>query len=192
MIRIGDRLERSLDAPTAMKHTPTSLRLAAALSVALLAPQVSAADSLATGFSGYIAAAEGFVSALDDGTDPASLAPTLSGLASDAEAMIEPFSARHPACADYLQAARGLSHAWAALSLEDIERDYHHDGALPKIADANERTLCYQMKDLLVHPLTALRLLAEPTLDRAQLRHEIVEVLAHGKALQALGAASGL
>jgi len=173
-----------------MTHAPASFRLAAALSVAMLAPPALASDSLVSDFSRYIEVAEGVVSALDDGVDPASLAPTLSGLARDAEAMVAPFSTRHPACAPYLQAARGLSDRWAALSLEAIERDYHHDGALPTISDADERTLCYQMKDLLVHPLTALRLLAEPTLDRAQLRHEIVEVLAHGKALQALAAAS--
>jgi hypothetical protein len=45
------------------------------------------------------------------------------------------------------------------------------------------------MPDLLVHPLTALRMLGEPEVDRAGITHEITEVVAHGRALQALEAA---
>lgn len=171
--------------------TPTSKTtlLAAALAAALLVPAPAVGDPLAAGLQNYIDAAEGFVTALDGGAEPSSLDPTLAGLVDEAEGLLAPFSAQHPACASYLQAASRLTGSWAQLSLDAIERDYHHDGALPPIADANDRTLCYQMKDLLVHPLTARRLLAEPSLDRSQLRHEIVEVLAHGKALQALAAA---
>ena len=83
----------------------------------------------------------------------------------------------------------GLRESWSTLSIERIEADYHHDAALPRIASAGDHGLCYQMKDLLVHPLTALRLLREPVVDRATLSHEITEVVAHGRALQALSAA---
>ena len=58
--------------------------------------------------------------------------------------------------------------------------------ALPPIEDASTRAVCYQMKDLLVHPLTALRLLREEAPDAAAVRHEVVEVVAHSQALAAL------
>ena len=79
----------------------------------------------------------------------------------------------------------------ASLSIDTIERDYHHDAALPKPAHEGNRALCYQMKDLLVHPLTALRLLREQPVDVDSIRHEIVEVIAHGRALAALMNAGG-
>ena len=152
---------------------------------ALLAAAPFAATA-GEGYAAYIDGAEKVVAALQAGAEPASQTAALQDLADNANDLIDPFVARHPACAAYLQAARALRSRWESMSVEQIEADYHHDGVLPGIADPRDRALCYQMKDLLVHPLTALRLLRETPVDRASVEHEIVEVVAHGKALQAL------
>jgi hypothetical protein len=145
------------------------------LSVLLALTPLSAFAS--EGYAAYIDGAEQVVAALQSGADPTSQAAALQDLADNANGLIEPFVARYPTCGGYLQAARALRSRWESMSLEQIEADYH---------DPRDRALCYQMKDLLVHPLTALRLLRETPVDRASVEHEIVEVVAHGKALQAL------
>ena len=138
------------------------------------------------GYAAYIAGAEQVVAALQSGADPATQTAPLQDLADNANNLIDPFVERYPTCGAYLQAARALRSRWESMSLAQIEADYHHDGVLPAVADPRDRALCYQMKDLLVHPLTALRLLRETPVDRASVEHELVEVVAHGKALQAL------
>lgn len=150
----------------------------------LLAHNANAAP-MDDGFDAYLAESRAVVAAIDAGQARAQ-GPALAALAKKADGMVAPFVARFPVCADYLQATQALSAAWSSLSLEQIEADYHKDGALPKIENAQDRALCYQMKDLLVHPLTGLRLLQEPELDVASLRAEIDEVIAHGGALKAL------
>ena len=40
------------------------------------------------------------------------------------------------------------------------------------------------MKDLVVHPATALALLNQPEVDREQVRHEMAEVAAHAGAVR--------
>src|SRR5690606_32537584 len=97
-----------------------------------------------------------------------------------------PFSQIHPACRDYLQAAAGLRDTWSQLVPEQIEARYHHDASLPAITDARDLDRCYQMKDLLVHPLTARRLLDEEPVDSATIRHELLEVIAHAGVLQVM------
>lgn len=162
-------------------------RLTLALTAALLAPATHAAP-MAPGFDVYIAEARAIVAAIDAGNAKAQ-GPALTALAKKADAMIAPFVAQFPVCGDYLQATQALNTSWSSLSLEQIEADYHKDGALPRIENAQDRALCYQMKDLLVHPLTGLRLLQEPKLDVKSLRAEIDEVVSHGAALKALVAA---
>ena len=160
-----------------------------AFALALAAPGLSLSAFPAQASDGYTAYLEGagsLVAALEAGEPPAGQAGALRKLAEQADALIDPFVVRYPACSDYLAATRKLNDSWESLTLEQIEKDYHHDGALPAIADPKDRALCYQMKDLLVHPLTALRMLRETPVDRAGVEHEIVEVIAHGKALQAL------
>jgi hypothetical protein len=158
-------------------------RSAAAVVLALfLTPATAGGD----GYAVYLAEADGVVSALQSGVDPQSQRAALEALAAQADDLVDAFSLRFPACRDYLAAARGLKDHWPSLTLAQIESDYHHDGALPAIAAPEDRALCYQMKDLLVHPLTALRMLGESPVDRAGVEHEIVEVIAHGRALQAL------
>ena len=159
--------------------------LSSALVLAVFTPSAHAAESIDAQLEAYVADARTVVVAIDAGKAEAQ-GPALQRLADRADAMIAPFSARFPVCADYLAATQGLNATWRTLSLERIEADFHKDGALPKIEGAQDRALCYQMKDLLVHPLTGLRLLEEPTLDVASLRHEIDEVVAHGGALKAL------
>lgn len=156
--------------------------LAAALPTAGAAPPAPAIDAQ---LAAYVADARAVVAAIDAGAAPAQ-GPALQRLAERADAMIEPFIARFPVCADYLAAARALNATWTTLSLERIEADFHHDGALPALAAPQDRALCYQMKDLLVHPLTGLRLLQEREPDPKTLRHEIDEVVSHGAALKAL------
>jgi hypothetical protein len=162
----------------------------AALALLACAP-LQAADgaALPDGFEAYVTQAQAIVSAFEQGAAPADQRPALTALAERAADLVPAFSARHPVCRDYLAAALPLRESWPTLSLAQIERDYHHDAALPRIASAGDHGLCYQMKDLLVHPLTALRMLAEPDVDRAGIAHEITEVVAHGRALQALEAA---
>lgn len=163
---------------------PLSLLLTAA-AVGAAAPP---ADPLVEGLASYVADARAIVAALDTDAPPTEQAAALEMLADRAIALVPEFSRRNPACADYLQAASALREQWHAMEPERIEADFHHDAALPAIADAAQRPVCYQMKDLVVHPLTARRLLAEPSVDRAALRHEIVEVIAHGGALAAMTA----
>lgn len=94
--------------------------------------------------------------------------------------ILDQFVALHPACADYLTQARGVVAELPTITLERIEADYHHDGALPPVAAAS----CYHAKDLLVHPATVLVLLREKP-DDAAIAGEIEEVLAHMDAVRA-------
>jgi hypothetical protein len=154
------------------------------LGVALAAPGARA-DAVLAELDTYLAEARRVLTAIDAG-QAGTQAPALEALAARADAMIPSFVARHPVCAEYLTAARRLRTSWQGMDLEAIEAGYHKDGALPAIADARDRALCYQMKDLLVHPLTGLRLLQEPEPDTQALRREIDEVIAHGGALRAM------
>ncbi len=161
--------------------TPSALCAATVLMLIAALP-AKAEDA----YAAYLDGATRVVAALESGADPASQAAPLQALARQANALIDPFAARFPACTEYLTATRVLNDRWQSLSLEQIEKDFHHDGALPAVAEPQDRALCYQMKDLLVHPLTALRMLGESPVDRAGIEHEIVEVIAHARALRAL------
>ncbi len=95
----------------------------------------------------------------------------------DLAAGISPaYVARHPHCEEYLTAALQVRDIWSSLDYGSIERDYHHDGALPKPENVG---VCYHMKDLIVHPATMLVLLSQPKPDYAQSKREIDEVIAH-------------
>lgn len=61
------------------------------------------------------------------------------------------FSDRHAECKDYLGKALAQADKMPDMTLAQIEKDYHADGALPKASP-----LCYHVKDLLVHPATVL------------------------------------
>lgn len=143
-------------------------------------------DGLAAALASYQSRAQALVADMDAGVEPTALREALLALHALADGAYPAFARRHPACALYVAAAATLADRWQTLSVAEIERDYHHDGVLPAIADADQHALCYQMKDLLVHPLTALRMLEEVPVDLPALRHEIVEVVAHAGALRLL------
>jgi hypothetical protein len=112
--------------------------------------------------------------AAGDGRD--ALGSRAEGLIDRAAEIVPAFVERHPHCAPYLEAALQVREAWPNLDAETIERDYHHDGALPKIENAG---FCYHMKDLVTHPATALVLLSQDPPDYLQAKAEIDEVIAH-------------
>ncbi|NTS75788.1 hypothetical protein HR060_02820 [Catenovulum sp. SM1970] len=92
--------------------------------------------------------------------------------------LLPAFMEKHPICNEYLTAALDAAETMMTISLDEIERDYHADGKLPKMTSPS----CYHAKDLLVHPAT-VAVLASTQPDNAQTReqigHEMVEVLAH-------------
>ncbi len=163
------------------------LVLAAGTLLALI-PHTAHSTPMAPAIDAYLAEARAVVAAIDAGHAKAQ-GPALTALAKRADSMIAPFVATFTVCGEYLKATQALNASWSSLSLDQIEADYHKDGALPRIENAQDRALCYQMKDLLVHPLTGLLLLQEPELDVRSLRAEIDEVVSHGAALKALVAA---
>lgn len=126
--------------------------------------------------SEYESQAKAFVEQIDAGADAATLTPLAQNLLDLSVEIEKAYVPLKPECADYLAAASRIVELWPTLSLETIENDYHHDGALPK---SESTAVCYHMKDLIVHPATALALLAEDVPDRVKIRDEIQEVIAH-------------
>ena len=88
-------------------------------------------------------------------------------------------------CDEYLEKSLELKEKMTDITRETLERDYHHDGALPK-APAE----CYHIKDTFVHPATVLVLtrddpaLGEETI--TGIRAEIMEVLGHTEVVRQL------
>ena len=66
-----------------------------------------------------------------------------------------------------------------------LEKDYHHDGALPKAPGE-----CYHTKDLFVHPATVYVLVRDdPSLankTKMSINAELTEVLAHTELVRQL------
>ena len=92
---------------------------------------------------------------------------------------------RLPQCDAYLGKALELKMKIAGISREALERDYHHDHALPQAP-----TECYHAKDTFVHPATVLTLTRDdPALEEetiANIRAEIMEVLGHTEVMRQL------
>lgn len=126
----------------------------------------------------YAADADALVAALDDGEASDTLAPRTQALLDLSLAILPGYLNARPECTDYLTAAAAIATQWSHLTAEQIERDYHRDGALPK---SEATAVCYHMKDLIVHPATALALMAQPDVDRAQIRDELHEVAIHAR-----------
>ena len=88
-------------------------------------------------------------------------------------------------CDEYLGKALELKTKIADITLEVLEKDYHHDGALPKAPPE-----CYHVKDTFVHPATVMVLtrddpaLGEETI--TGIRAEILEVLGHTEVVRQL------
>lgn len=88
-----------------------------------------------------------------------------------------------PQCAEYLDAARGLSGQLDSISSAQLEQDYHRDGALPKAASE-----CYHVKDLFVHAAEVRVLLREDTqlggATKLRAGAALIEALGHVNAVQ--------
>ncbi len=92
---------------------------------------------------------------------------------------------RLPQCDEYLAKTLMLKDNLQTISHASLEKDYHHDGALPKAPGE-----CYHTKDLFVHPATVIVLTRDdPTLNektKASINLEISEVLAHTEIVRQL------
>lgn len=135
-----------------------------------------ATDAATVQLDQYARQATALSAALADGADAGTLKTGAESLMELAAGISTAFVQRHPHCAGYLEKALQVRARWTSLDHETIERDYHHDGVLPRTENAN---VCYHMKDLIVHPATMLVLLSQPRPDLAQARREIDEVIAH-------------
>ena len=124
------------------------------------------------------------VSNLNNGssTDIRKQASTLLELS---ENVISSAQYRLPQCDEYLAKTLMLKNNLQEISLENLEKDYHHDGALPKAPGE-----CYHTKDLFVHPATVIVLTRDnPVLNEAiksSIHDEITEVLAHTEIVRQL------
>jgi hypothetical protein len=101
------------------------------------------------------------------------------------EKVISSAQYRLPQCDEYLAKTLMLKNNLQEISLENLEKDYHHDGALPKAPGE-----CYHTKDLFVHPATVIVLTRDnPVLNEAiksSIHDEITEVLAHTEIVRQL------
>ena len=101
------------------------------------------------------------------------------------EIVIQSAQFRLPQCNDYLTKTLVLRENLEKISHETLEKDYHHDGALPKAPGE-----CYHTKDLFVHPATVYVLLRDdPNLideTKSSINDEITEVLAHTELVRQL------
>ena len=101
------------------------------------------------------------------------------------EIIIQSAQFRLPQCNEYLSKTLALKENLENISHETLEKDYHHDGALPKAPGE-----CYHTKDLFVHPATVYILVRDdPSLiDKTKLsiNAEITEVLAHTELVRQL------
>ena len=101
------------------------------------------------------------------------------------ETVIDSARFRLPQCDDYLAQSMMLKGKLGEISHDSLEKDYHHDGALPKAPFE-----CYHAKDLFVHPATVIVLTRDdPGIGdetRTSIKAEISEVLAHTEVVRQL------
>ncbi|MFP7721741.1 hypothetical protein [Lysobacter sp. A3-1-A15] len=170
--------------PTPTPVEPAQAEVAAVDSPAPVASSPSASvDATSPASSTALAALDTYgeqARALSDAiaarADVATLTGQAEALMALAAEMVPAYVQRQPHCDAYLDAALQVRDNWKQLDHATIERDYHLDGALPKIQNSG---VCYHMKDLVTHPATMLVLLSQPGPDYAQSKREIDEVIAH-------------
>ena len=101
------------------------------------------------------------------------------------EVVIESAQFRLPQCNEYLTKTLAVKTSLEKISHETLEKDYHHDGALPKAPGE-----CYHTKDLFIHPATVYVLVRDdPSLQdatKSSINAEITEVLAHTELVRRL------
>ena len=122
---------------------------------------------------------------LDNGADRTMIDQQAGALLAAGEQIMAWARFRLRQCDAYLGRALELKALLADITLDVLERDYHHDGALPQAPPE-----CYHVKDTFVHPATVLVLtrldpsLAEDTI--AGIRTELLEVLGHTEVMRQL------
>ena len=106
-------------------------------------------------------------------------------LLSLSEVVIESAQFRLPQCNEYLTKTLAIKTSLEEISHETLEKDYNHDGALPKAPGE-----CYHTKDLFIHPATVYVLVRDdPSLQdatKSSINAEITEVLAHTELVRRL------
>lgn len=132
----------------------------------------------------YEIAAKKLISDLDNSSST-DINKQASALLALSENVINSAQFRLPQCDEYLAKTLILKDSLQKISHERLEKDYHHDGALPKAPGE-----CYHTKDLFVHPATVIVLTRDdPTLSettKVSINNEISEVLAHTELVRQL------
>ena len=122
---------------------------------------------------------------LDDGAGRNEIDRQAGALLSSGEKIMDWARFRLKQCDEYLEKARELKAKIPDIAPEVLEKDYHHDGALPKAPPE-----CYHVKDTFVHPATVLVLTRDdPSLGEETItgiRSEILEVLGHTEVVRQL------
>lgn len=145
--------------------------------IIFIASSSFAASGAKNELANYEALIEKLLLSQKDKTKKADLVKQSKAMILSSKKIIKSFIKVFPKCEKYLSLVTENSEKILKMPLEKIEKDYHKDGALPK-ADAS----CYNAKDLIVHPITALVLAERSWNDdkaRAQIKDEILEVKAH-------------
>jgi hypothetical protein len=134
----------------------------------------------------YEIAGKKLIANLNDETSKAEdVSNQASNLLHLSEDIIKSAQYRLPQCDEYLAKTVAVKAVLKDMSHDALEKDYHHDGALPKAPGE-----CYHTKDLFVHPATVIILTRDdPSLNkatRASINAEISEVLAHTEIVRQL------
>lgn len=129
----------------------------------------------------YEAGTEAFITALDNGADAKTLTRQAQQLLDLGVGVVPAYVEVFPGCREHLEAAAQIKDKWKSLDPAVIETDYHQDEGLPEPPEGVD---CYHMKDVVVHPATALALLAQDEVDRQQVRNEMEEVGVHAMAVR--------
>ncbi len=136
--------------------------------------------------SDYEIEAKKLLAILNEGeTNPKVIQNKAKELLELSETVIQSAQFRLPQCDEYLTKTLILKDNLENISHESIEKDYHHDGALPEAPGE-----CYHTKDLFVHPATVYVLVRDdPELlskTKSSIDAEITEVLAHTELVRQL------
>ena len=122
---------------------------------------------------------------LDGNADRSGIDRQAGALLSSGEKIMDWARFRLKQCDAYLEKALELKARISDITLEVLEKDYHHDGALPKAPPE-----CYHVKDTFVHPATVLVLTRDdPSLGEETvtgIKAEIMEVLGHTEVVRQL------
>lgn len=129
-------------------------------------------------FNQYKKDAINLVSLIEEKASDEDIIIQSANLVKQSQTIISAFKEKFPQCEKYLTAVSSAATIIPSLPLAEIETDYHADGKLPKLNDAN----CYHAKDLLVHPATVQAIAAigiTTPEQREDAKGEIVEVIEH-------------